>query len=152
MDSSPDSPTLSRLLETALYVRDVSASMDFYRDVLGLRVIQGADLKHQDGPPFAALLIPGGSVLLIFQIGANQKPLHLAGGTIPAHDGRGILHLAFAVPAKELDRWRKRLADLGLKIESEMTWPRENRSIYFRDPDHNLVELATSSLWEASGQ
>jgi catechol 2,3-dioxygenase-like lactoylglutathione lyase family enzyme len=145
--ANPPSLIVSGLLETALYVRDVSATIDFYTNVLGLKIIQGVDLNHQ--PPFAALRVPSGSVLLIFRIGANQEPLRLPGGSIPPHDGRGTLHLAFAIATEEMDRWRTRLTESGIKIESEMHWPNGARSIYFRDPDQHLVELASSDLWTA---
>jgi catechol 2,3-dioxygenase-like lactoylglutathione lyase family enzyme len=139
----PPPPALSGLLETALYVRDVSVSVDFYTNFLGLKILQEPDQQAT----FAALLIPGGAVLLIFRIGANQKPIELSGGTIPPHDGRGTLHLAFAIPTEEMDYWRSRLTDSGFNIESEMRWPNGCRSIYFRDPDQHLVELASSDLW-----
>ena len=32
-------------------------------------------------------------------------------------------------------------------MESEVTWPQGGRSLYFRDPDGLLVELATPGLW-----
>jgi catechol 2,3-dioxygenase-like lactoylglutathione lyase family enzyme len=137
---------LSGLLETALYVKDVPVTVDFYTHVLDLKVLQGPDQQAT----FAALLVPGGAILLIFRIGANQKPIELSGGTIPPHDGRGMLHLAFAIPTGEMDRWRTRLTESDIKIESEMHWPNGCRSIYFRDPDQHLVELASSDLWTAA--
>ena len=36
----------------------------------------------------------------------------------------------------------------GIEIESEVTWTRGGRSLYFRDPDGHLVELATPGVWE----
>jgi catechol 2,3-dioxygenase-like lactoylglutathione lyase family enzyme len=35
----------------------------------------------------------------------------------------------------------------GVSIEGEMEWPRGGTSLYFRDPDGHLVELATPGLW-----
>ena len=69
------------------------------------------------------------------------------GGTIPPHDGNGRLHLAFAISATEIDAWRERLQSHGVSIEGEMEWPRGGTSLYFRDPDGHLVELATPGLW-----
>jgi catechol 2,3-dioxygenase-like lactoylglutathione lyase family enzyme len=34
-----------------------------------------------------------------------------------------------------------------VSIEGEMKWPRGGTSLYFRDPDGHLVELATPGLW-----
>ena len=64
-------------------------------------------------------------------------------GTIPGHDGRGRLHLALSISAQDLDLWRKRLADRGVDIVGEYRWPRGGTSLYIRDPDGALVELAT---------
>jgi catechol 2,3-dioxygenase-like lactoylglutathione lyase family enzyme len=93
------------------------------------------------------LNMPGGQVLLLFPKGSATKTAVLAGGTIPPHDGNGRLHLAFAISASELDAWRERLQSHGVAIEGEMTWPRGGTSLYFRDPDGHLVELATPGLW-----
>ena len=40
-----------------------------------------------------------------------------------------------------------RLAEAGIAVEAHTTWPRGGESIYFRDPDNHLVELATPGLW-----
>jgi catechol 2,3-dioxygenase-like lactoylglutathione lyase family enzyme len=47
----------------------------------------------------------------------------------------------------DLDAWKKRLRANNVEIESEVTWSRGGRSIYFRDPDGHSVELATSGVW-----
>ena len=92
-------------------------------------------------------LLGGTSVLLLFQRGATLETVHLPGGTIPPHDGHGPLHIAFAIAADELPAWTERLAANKVAIEGETNWPRGGRSIYFRDPDGHLLELATSGLW-----
>ena len=43
--------------------------------------------------------------------------------------------------------WEKHLAARGVAIEGATTWSRGGRSIYFRDPDGHLLELATPGLW-----
>jgi hypothetical protein len=35
----------------------------------------------------------------------------------------------------------------GLAIEKEQVWPEGGRSLYFRDPTANLVELVTPGIW-----
>jgi catechol 2,3-dioxygenase-like lactoylglutathione lyase family enzyme len=133
-----------RLLETALYVADLDRSCDFYERVLGLRPEVGA---NGDDGNFRPLQIPGGQVLLLFPKGFATTTAILPGGTIPSHDGNGRLHLAFAISAAEIDAWRDRLQSHGVSIEGEMEWPRGGTSLYFRDPDGHLVELATPGLW-----
>jgi integrase len=45
------------------------------------------------------------------------------------------------------DRWETHLASRGVVIEGRNDWERGGRSIYFRDPDGHLLELATPGLW-----
>jgi catechol 2,3-dioxygenase-like lactoylglutathione lyase family enzyme len=136
-----------RLLETALYVADLNRSCDFYERVLGLRPEVGANADKGNLKSFRPLQIPGGQVLLLFPKGFATTTAILPGGTIPSHDGNGQLHLAFAISAAEIDAWRDHLESHGVLIEGEMDWPRGGTSLYFRDPDGHLVELATPGLW-----
>ena len=73
--------------------------------------------------------------------------MHLPGGTIPPHDGSGPVHIAFSVAADDLGGWETRLGEAGVAIEGRTKWPRGGASIYFRDPDGHLLELATPGLW-----
>jgi hypothetical protein len=36
---------------------------------------------------------------------------------------------------------------LGVAIEQEVDWPRGGKSLYFRDPAGNSVELLTPGVW-----
>ena len=71
----------------------------------------------------------------------------LPGGTIPPHDGAGPFHIAFAVAEADLALWEARLAEKGIALEGRMSWPKGGRSLYVRDPDGHLVELATPGIW-----
>ena len=71
----------------------------------------------------------------------------MPGGTIPPHDGHGPLHIAFAISRDELAEWETRLAAHGIAIEGRTKWSRGGESVYFRDPDGHLLELATPGLW-----
>ncbi|WP_262028782.1 VOC family protein [Microvirga sp. Mcv34] len=134
-------PTLNAVLETALYVDDLARARAFYEDDLGLRVLFGNARMY-------AFDVAGKSVLLIFLRGASRQDMPTPGGTIPGHDGRGPLHIGFAVSADELPAWEKRLQERHIPIESRTTWSRGGTSVYFRDPDGHLLELATPGLWE----
>jgi len=133
-------PKLNGVLETALYVDDVPRAQAFYETVLDLKPIF-ADQR------LCALDVAGRSVLLLFRRGATVETVTMPGGTIPPHDGSGPLHIALAVPAEDLAAWEDRLAEKGVPIEGRTDWPRGGRSIYFRDPDGHLLELATPGLW-----
>jgi catechol 2,3-dioxygenase-like lactoylglutathione lyase family enzyme len=47
-----------------------------------------------------------------------------------------------------MPQWRAHLEGRGVEIESQVEWPNGGRSIYFRDPAGNSVEIATPELWE----
>jgi catechol 2,3-dioxygenase-like lactoylglutathione lyase family enzyme len=140
--------SISRLLETALYVEDLDRSARFYQHVLGFEPIEGTNLETEtQSRVLHPLQVPGGQVLLLFLKGSTTTTAVMPGGTIPPHEGSGRLHVAFAISAAELEGWRERLQRHGVPIEGEMAWPRGGTSLYFRDPDGHLVELATPGLW-----
>jgi len=133
-------PKLDRVLETCLYVDDLDRAARFYEHVLGL------DLLTHDAR-FCAYDVGGRSVLLLFRRGATLQTVRMPGGTIPPHDGHGPLHVAFAIAAEALAQWEERLREHDVAIEGRTDWSRGGHSIYFRDPDGHLVELATPGLW-----
>lgn len=133
--------TITGILETCLYVADLERAARFYETVLGFSRLDG-DARFQ------GLGVSPGHVLVLFVEGASNQPNPTPNGEIiPAHDGHGQLHLAFAVPAEQLDSWRARLKEKNVAVESEVHPPRGGTSLYFRDPDRNLVELATPGIW-----
>jgi len=134
-------PALAGILETCLYVADVDRASRFYESVFSLRRIAGDDR-------FRAYSVAGRDVLLLFKKGATAKAVAVSGQLVPPHDGSGHNHFAFAIPAEELSAWEERLAAHGVAVESRVRWPGGGTSIYFRDPDRNLGELATPGLWE----
>ena len=127
------------VLETSLYVDAFERACPFYEQVLGLNSIyRDARLCVYD--------VGGRGVLLLFLRGASLAPSRLPGGVVPPHDGHGPIHMAFSIAADALADWEARLAEAGVAIESRVKWPR-GESIYFRDPDGHVLELATPGLW-----
>jgi catechol 2,3-dioxygenase-like lactoylglutathione lyase family enzyme len=133
-------PDLLGILETALYVDAFERACPFYEQLLGLNSI------YRDAR-LCAYDVGGRGVLLLFLRGRSFETVHLPGGTIPPHDGRGPVHIAFSVAADALTDWEARLVDAKVAIEGRTKWPRGGESIYFRDPDGHLLELATPGLW-----
>lgn len=131
---------LDRVIETSLYVDDLDRAAKFYEDVLELKALT-SDAR------FRAYDVGGESVLLLFRRGATLETVRMPGGTIPPHDGHGPLHMAFAVAVDALPQWEERLRERGIAIEGRTDWSRGGHSIYFRDPDGHLLELATPGLW-----
>ena len=133
-------PKLAGVIETALYVDDLGRTSAFYTEVLGL-VALTSDFR------FVAFDVGGRNVLLLFHRGSTLETVRLPGGTIPPHDGQGPVHVAFAIEARELAAWEKRLTEHDVAIEGRTDWPRGGKSIYFRDPDAHLLELVTPGVW-----
>jgi catechol 2,3-dioxygenase-like lactoylglutathione lyase family enzyme len=133
-------PEINGVLETALYVEDVERSRNFYQSLFDLETLVADDR-------LSALGIAGKQVLLLFRKGASTTPIPTPNGTIPPHDGAGQLHLAFSIATADLHPWEERLRASGIPIESKIHWARGGHSLYFRDPDNHLVELATPGIW-----
>lgn len=133
-------PPLEGVLETALYVGDLDRSIAFYERVFGFQT-----MLHDER--MAGLRVPGRQVLLLFRRGGSTEPSPTPNGTIPPHDGRGTLHLAFAIGAAQVDAWRRWFRAQNVAIDSEVHNERGGHSIYVRDPDGHSVEVATRALW-----
>jgi catechol 2,3-dioxygenase-like lactoylglutathione lyase family enzyme len=133
-------PALDGVLETVLYVDDFERARAFYEGPLGLTAVY-ADQR------MCAYDVGGRSMLLLFRRVESLQTIRLAGGVIPPHDGQGPHHIAFSIAANELPQWEARLKESGIEIEGRTNWPRGGISVYFRDPDGHLLELATPGLW-----
>jgi catechol 2,3-dioxygenase-like lactoylglutathione lyase family enzyme len=127
-------PRVDGVLETALYVDDLERSLKFYQAVLGFETIDSDER-------LCAMKIARQQVLLLCK---KKASANLALG---AHDGDGRVHLAFAIPAAELGAWEAWLRQHSVPIEERQTWKRGGCSLYFRDPDQHLIELATPGVW-----
>ena len=137
--------TPTAILETILYAADLDAARTFYRDVLGLSPASEVPGRHifyrLDGP-----------MLLIFNPDATERPPPAGGLPVPTHGARGPGHVCFSATGDEILRWRAQLDAHGIAIEADFTWPhrdesRRGRSIYFRDPAGNSIEIAEPRIW-----
>lgn len=126
---------LQRVLETILYVNDLEAAERFYHSVLGLQL-------ESRKPGLFCFFRIGENMLLLFEPEAAAR-----NRDVPAHGARGPGHVCFAVAEGELGAWRQRLIEHGVGVEHEQAWPRGGRSLYFRDPAGNSLELATPRIW-----
>jgi catechol 2,3-dioxygenase-like lactoylglutathione lyase family enzyme len=133
-------PRLTGIVETALDVQDLGAGIEFYNGLLGLEII---DRNER----FCALSVAGRDVLLLFQREASPQAVEIPGGRIPAHGSSGSIHFAFSVEPSELPAWERFLTARDVAVESRVHWERGGTSVYLRDPDGHLVELATPGVW-----
>lgn len=87
-------------------------------------------------------------LLLFLRGGTAQWAVADDGNDIPAHDAGGQIHVAFETRHDEFDAWITHLEAHGIDILSRTSWLRGGKSIYFRDPDGHLMEIAAApGLW-----
>ena len=127
-------PNAEGILESSLYVTDVARSAQFYEKIFGFHVISDF------GERGCAMKAGNRQVLLLFKKGGSRDM------TAP-HDGDGELHLAFAITAAELASWEVWLEENGIAVEEKRRWELGGHSLYFRDPDRHLIEVATPGVW-----
>ena len=123
---------IHRLNHAVLYVRDVAASVAFYRDVLGFTL-------DVDMPGRAAFLRAEASTndhdLGLFQIGGA------AGASQAGRSTVGLYHLAWEVDTlSDLERLAGRLAEAGALVGTSDH--STTKSLYGQDPDGLEFEVA----------
>jgi catechol-2,3-dioxygenase len=128
-------PSIDHIVETAIYVDDLSLAKLFYERILGLRKIGEKEGRH-------VFFEVRDSVLLVFNAKETEK-----GSEVPPHGASGAGHFALGIQREEIDAWRQRLIEHEVEIESEADWHRGGQSLYFRDPSGNSVELVTPGCW-----
>jgi len=144
----------SGILETALYVDDLDAAEAFYGGVLGLERINRAGNRH-------IFFRCGDGVLLLFNPVETMKPLAPdAKLPVPPHGTKGQGHLCFRATGDEIEQMRAHLEQHGVAIEADFHWPAHGpahddetiggRSIFFRDPAGNSLEIAEPRIWGLS--
>lgn len=125
-----------RILAATILARDPIALAEWYRDALGMAIVEGEDAAgggRTGGPEDAAVEV--GETLLCFT---------------PAPPGeRPIYHVAFDVRENKIGKARKWLVERGVELipdrdTGEVTVhfkPWNAHAVYFRDPAGNIIEL-----------
>jgi catechol 2,3-dioxygenase-like lactoylglutathione lyase family enzyme len=113
---------------TIIFARDMAAMRRFYEDILGF--------------PLLRELSPG---WIEYRVGNNTLALakpSLTAADVPTPNGSASLQLAFKVSALEVDQCADELARQGVDLLSPPTdRPFGHRTLFFRDPDGNLLEV-----------
>lgn len=115
----------------AFYAADFDASVRFYRDTLGMRLVGGWDRPDGKG----ALLSAGGTAVIEIYGAAQGKTYH---GPAPV-----AINLALRVGSvAEVDQWYERLRTAGADITAPPTdKPWGHRSFIVVDPDNIPVHI-----------
>jgi len=116
-----------KLTHCCIVTQDVERLRRFYRNIL--------QIEPQYGGDYVEFLTDGG-VLSLFSLSAHEK---LAPGSMQTGLNRSIM-LEFQV--SDVDKEYSRLQGMNVEwVKPPTTQPWGNRSIYFRDPDGNLVNF-----------
>ncbi len=125
--ASPQTPVLSNV---CVITNDVKRLVDFYEPVLSLKAKRSGD-DYAEFPT-------GAGVLAIFSAKAQENYIP---GSAEAANNKGMI-LEFKVA--DVDREYRRLQSLVKTwVKPPTTQPWGTRSVYFRDPDGNLVNFYT---------
>ena len=118
------------LINTCLITTDVNRLTAFYAQVLGID-------PHKEGDSYAEFRTPRG-VLAVFAADAQEK--YIPGSAQPGENHSAILEFEVS----DVDQEYARLHDsVKTWVKGPTTQPWGTRSIYFRDPDGNLVDFFT---------
>jgi glyoxylase I family protein len=135
---------LTGLHHITLISSDIERSIAFYRDVLGLGIVRDAPSDDDPGTRhvwFGAVDGTPGRLLSLMEY-PQMAPGEVGVGS--TH------HFALAVESsEELNAWRDYLAGQGVE-HSEIFDRGGFQSLYVRDPDGHVVEIATRLLGDAA--
>jgi len=126
-----------KILETSLYSNNLDQAERFYLDVIGLKLLKKKEGRH-------LFFKCADSVLIVFNPEESEKE----GGKAATHGSTGEGHMAFGVKDGEIENWRVRLGEHSVEIEKETVWEDGSRSLYFRDPDNNSIEIISEYHWD----
>lgn len=127
---------VERIDHVVFRVLDLDRSIGFYRAVLGCEVVRRRDhlgLVH---------LRAGASMIDLVSV---DGPLGQRGGAAPAKESRNVDHLCLRIGPFDEPALIRHLAEHGLaplgKAEVNFGAEGDGLSLYFQDPDGNVIEL-----------
>ncbi|MFT3727350.1 MAG: VOC family protein [Terricaulis sp.] len=135
IDAPDIMPDMLRLDHVIVPIWDVKKSLAFYRDVLGLRLVEAYEGDDWGGYEFLMMVFALGDrreIVLVYLHGA--KPT--GNGKLP----NDIRHIALG-ETTAIERWKVKLDAAKIKYAEDNDG--EQRSLYFEDPNGNSVEITS---------
>ncbi|CAN5293252.1 VOC family protein [soil metagenome] len=130
------------ITETCLYTDDLEKAERFYSGVMGFELVMKEEERH-------LFYKCANSMLLIFNPQHTRNiETDVNGDPVPLHGAEGPGHIAFSVGDDDYESWKRKLLKHNISIESEIEWPDNVRSFYFRDPAGNSLEIITGDMWK----
>jgi catechol 2,3-dioxygenase-like lactoylglutathione lyase family enzyme len=126
----PDTGRTPRLVNTCVITNNVKRLVDFYESILVLKAKWSGE-NYAEFPT-------GVGVLAIFSAEAQEK--YIPGSAEAARNKNVILEFRVADVDQEYRRLHSLVKDW---VKPPSTQPWGTRSVYFRDPDGNLVDFYT---------
>ena len=129
----------TKIVETCIYSSKLKEMKDFYMNKLGLDFVSEENGRH-------VFLKAGKSMLLIFN---PESTLNDSISIFPIHGAitpPSIVHFALEINTADYEKWKDLLSKKQINIEKELKIG-NSRSVYFRDPSGNVVELITENAW-----
>lgn len=134
-------PAATRLGRVRLQVSDLERSLEYYRSVIGLRLLEESDGRavlgaHGDEAPLVELC---------------ERP---GAAPVPRRGRLGLFHFALLLPDRaSLGRFARHLASVGARAGASDHFVSE--ALYLQDPDGLGIEVYADrprSAWQVSGQ
>ena len=124
--------TIERVNHLILKVKDIDETCDFYQGILGMEVDLISARKR------------------VLKFGSQKMTIHQKGRAFDAESqtpAPGPIDICFVV-AESAGQIKTELGSKNIQIEGEIQRPGATgkvTSIYFRDPDQNLIEVNSNS-------
>lgn len=133
---------LNGVAETCIYATNLAETGNFYSEVLGFEIVLKDEGRH-------IFFKCGDNMLLMFNPDHTlNKQTDVDGNLVPRHGATGPVHVAYSVNSDRYHSVKQRITDHGVSIESEVSWPNDSQSFYFRDPANNSLEIITGNMWK----